>query len=129
MMDGALSFLCDAMDPEAATLRDSFRFLIIPMLNPDGVILGNYRCSLAGCDLNRRWKTPSSHLHPTIKAAKSAILRAAHQLHMFLDFHGHSTATDAFIYGCHAPPLQTRLFPYVLSQVCPYFSFAKSRFG
>ncbi len=28
------------------------------MLNPDGVINGNYRCSLAGCDLNRRWKNP-----------------------------------------------------------------------
>lgn len=27
------------------------------MLNPDGVINGNYRCSLAGCDLNRRWKS------------------------------------------------------------------------
>jgi murein tripeptide amidase MpaA len=29
------------------------------MLNPDGVINGNYRCSLAGADLNRRWKTPN----------------------------------------------------------------------
>ena len=28
------------------------------MVNPDGVIHGNYRCSLAGCDLNRRWKKP-----------------------------------------------------------------------
>jgi len=40
------------------------------MLNPDGVINGNYRCSLAGCDLNRRWKRPSKVLHPTIYATK-----------------------------------------------------------
>jgi len=26
---------------------------IVPMLNPDGVINGSYRCSLAGVDLNR----------------------------------------------------------------------------
>ena len=25
------------------------------MLNPDGVINGNYRCSLLGYDLNRVW--------------------------------------------------------------------------
>ena len=29
------------------------------MLNVDGVIIGNYRCSLAGNDLNRRWHNPS----------------------------------------------------------------------
>jgi hypothetical protein len=29
------------------------------MLNPDGVIHGNYRCSLAGVDLNRQWVNPS----------------------------------------------------------------------
>lgn len=31
---------------------------IIPMVNIDGVIHGNYRTSLIGCDLNRRWKNP-----------------------------------------------------------------------
>lgn len=40
-------------DPVAATLRASFIFKIVPMLNPDGVVNGNYRCSLTGVDLNR----------------------------------------------------------------------------
>lgn len=44
---------------ESHFLREKFIFKIIPMLNPDGVIHGNYRCSLAGCDLNRRWKNPN----------------------------------------------------------------------
>jgi len=35
-------------------LKDHFEFIIIPMLNVDGVINGNYRCSLAACDLNRK---------------------------------------------------------------------------
>jgi murein tripeptide amidase MpaA len=54
-------------------LRDNFIFKIIPMLNPDGVINGNYRCSLAGCDLNRRWKNPNKFLHPTIYHTKKLI--------------------------------------------------------
>lgn len=29
------------------------------MMNPDGVIHGNYRCSLSGVDLNRQWDNPS----------------------------------------------------------------------
>ena len=58
MMRGVLFFITDPHNEEAKILRDKFVFKIIPMLNPDGVINGNYRCSLAGCDLNRRWKVP-----------------------------------------------------------------------
>jgi murein tripeptide amidase MpaA len=66
MMRGVLLFLTDPENEEAKLLRKHFIFKIIPMLNPDGVINGNYRCSLAGCDLNRRWKFPNKNLHPTI---------------------------------------------------------------
>lgn len=51
-------------------LKEKFDFYIIPMLNVDGVINGNYRCSLAACDLNRKWIQPSKVLHPTIYATK-----------------------------------------------------------
>jgi hypothetical protein len=41
-------------DEEVARyLRNNFVFKIIPMLNPDGVLVGNYRTSLSGLDLNR----------------------------------------------------------------------------
>ena len=53
-------------DDEAQELRDKFVIKIIPMVNPDGVIHGNYRVSLLGVDLNRRWKKPSKFLHPTV---------------------------------------------------------------
>ena len=56
---GLINFLADPQNPEAILLRDNFVFKIVPMLNPDGVINGNYRCALTGCDLNRRWKNPS----------------------------------------------------------------------
>jgi murein tripeptide amidase MpaA len=58
MMRGVINFLTDTENIEAKLLREKFIFKLIPMLNPDGVINGNYRTSLAGCDLNRRWKNP-----------------------------------------------------------------------
>lgn len=33
-------------------------FKIVPMLNPDGVIVGNYRTNLAARDLNRTYRDP-----------------------------------------------------------------------
>ena len=43
------------------------------MINIDGVIHGNYRSSLAGCDLNRKWKKPKKKLHPVVYYAKDMI--------------------------------------------------------
>jgi len=50
--EGVIEFLMSD-DLEAIVLRDKYVFKVIPMLNPDGVIVGNYRCSLGGYDLNR----------------------------------------------------------------------------
>lgn len=65
MMQGFIDYLTGP-SLDAKILRDNFVFKIVPMLNPDGVIVGNYRCSLAGVDLNRWWKSPSRKLHPTV---------------------------------------------------------------
>lgn len=51
-MEGFLEFIL-GQEKEAKALRDQFVFKVVPMLNPDGVIVGNYRCSLTGLDLNR----------------------------------------------------------------------------
>lgn len=103
------------------------------MLNPDGVINGNYRCSLAGCDLNRRWKTPSKVLHPIIYNTKK-LIREVHderELVLFCDLHGHSRRKNVFMYGCNIPsnPEETRLLPFIMGKICPYFYFNHSRFG
>lgn len=39
-------------------------FKIIPMVNPDGVVLGNYRTSLSGKDLNREFINPDEYIFP-----------------------------------------------------------------
>lgn len=68
-MQGCLNYLVSD-EEEAKQMRKSFIFYVIPMLNPDGVIQGNHRCSYLGVDLNRRWMHPSRALHPVIFAAK-----------------------------------------------------------
>jgi len=40
-------------------------------MNPDGVICGNYRNSLAGVDLNRQWINPEPLYHPEVQAVKN----------------------------------------------------------
>ena len=54
-------------------LRRNYVIKIIPMLNPDGVIVGNYRTSLAGVDLNRVYKHPEGTLFPTVYHTKKLI--------------------------------------------------------
>ncbi len=75
-LQGVLDFLT-SLDPAACMLRSSFVFKLVPMLNPDGVVNGSYRCSLAGMDLNRcggcwGWpvlalsRTPRSGVHGAV---------------------------------------------------------------
>lgn len=136
MMKGAIEYL---LSPLARVLRKNYVFLIIPMLNPDGVRYGNYRTSLLGVDLNRRWKDPNRFLHPTIYASKKAIaeLKERHQLMMVTDMHGHTKKRNVFMYGCSTKSpelldkeknLLARVIPYHLSRKNPFFSFADSHF-
>lgn len=50
---------------------------------------------------------------------------------LFCDFHGHSRRKNIFMYGCNVPnqPEDTRLFPFLMSHICPFFIYNYSRFG
>ena len=50
VLHGMIDFL---VSREAHKLRDKLIFKIVPMINPDGVVAGNYRTSFIGKDLNR----------------------------------------------------------------------------
>ena len=132
MMKGVIDFLTSEW-LEAQALRKLFVFKIIPMLNPDGVINGNYRWSLAGVDLNRRWRAPSKMIHPTVYETKK-LCRNFHkerEITLFWDLHGHSRKKNIFMYGnaIQENPTSTRLFPYIMSKLWDYFSFKYSRFS
>lgn len=117
---------------EAKVLREKYVFKVIPMMNPDGVFYGNYRCGLAGCDLNRIWKTPSKVLHPTVYAGKKFIKSFCKErnVEFICDFHGHSKKKNIFMYGCNLPeePETTRAFPFILAKMSPYFYYKSCSF-
>eukprot|EP00397_Hematodinium_sp_SG-2012_P004645 GEMP01004657.1.p1 GENE.GEMP01004657.1~~GEMP01004657.1.p1 ORF type:complete len:972 (+),score=171.86 GEMP01004657.1:210-3125(+) len=100
--EGILDFLTSD-SPEAEKLRQNFVWKVIPMLNPDGVINGNYRSNMLGLDLNRRWRCASKNLHPSIWYTKRMIHRLqweGNQIAVYIDLHGHSRQLDWFCYGC-----------------------------
>ncbi|XP_031226768.1 cytosolic carboxypeptidase 2 isoform X4 [Mastomys coucha] len=134
IMNGFLDFIL-SNSPDAQLLRDIFVFKVIPMLNPDGVIVGNYRCSLAGRDLNRHYKTVLKDSFPCIWYTKNMIKRLLEEREVLLycDFHGHSRKNNIFLYGCHSNNhkhwLHERVFPLMLSKNAPdKFSFDSCNF-
>ena len=63
VLNGFIRFLINS-SKEAEDLRNRCNFFIIPMLNPDGVILGNTRVSAVGKDLNREFLSNKKDLYP-----------------------------------------------------------------
>ncbi len=108
-MEGIIDYLTEDSF-EANFLRSNLVFKVFPMVNVDGVVHGNNRCSLAGVDLNRRWRSPSQvfifhspsffipkvkiskKLHPCIYNIKNAIKQFAsvRETKLVIDLHGHS---------------------------------------
>ena len=62
-MEGFIKFLVSE-DPSAQQLRSCFVFYIVPMLNPDGVVVGNFRTSFSGKDLNRQFNKLNKNIFP-----------------------------------------------------------------
>lgn len=125
MMKGLIDFLLGGSD-KAASLREKFIFKVVPMLNPDGVIVGNYRCSLTGRDLNRNYLSLLKDSFPSIWHTRSMIQRLQEErpVALFCDLHGHSKKQNAFIYGCEnltdpRTRFHERVFPVMLSKHAP----------
>lgn len=122
--------LSDAKD--AVALWDSYVFKIIPMLNPDGVIVGNYRTSLSGDDLNRCWDSPCSMKHPEINYTKLLIEKTLQSwpIELYVDCHGHSRNKNIFIYGIADKNLSKweKVFPILYSKKCSSFNYQDCSF-
>lgn len=120
MMKGILDYL---VGPSigAKILRENFVIKIVPMVNADGVINGNTRCSLAGVDLNRAWMDPQKDTNPVIFHLKWLIanLKSERGVTVYCDLHGHSRKKNIFMYGNSFKgdtKHKERIFPYMLDK-------------
>ena len=71
-MRGIIKELTKNYEQYDSILRNNI-IKLIPMVNPDGVVIGNSRCSLAGVDLNRRWGHPNAMIHPEVYFLKKSM--------------------------------------------------------
>ena len=116
-------------------LLQNYVVRLIPMINADGVTMGNSRCSLVGVDLNRRWANPNCIIHPEIYFLKQRMLNATGKIQIFIDLHGHNKRENCFFYGCNKAAdegmvswTKTRLLPKILASIEPIFDYSKCRF-
>jgi hypothetical protein len=127
-MEGLMN-LVFAQTQYGIRLREAFSWLLLPMMNPDGVICGFYRPDLSGDDPNRVWQSPDPVMSPVASCSLNLLdsLRKTRPLLFFLDFHGHTAACNSFVYGFmneDNPDLYSaeRVFPLLMTKHSPLFS-------
>ena len=131
VIEGCIDFLLGKSE-EAKKLREIYNFQIIPMMNPDGVLVGNSRTGFAGCDLNRRWSKPNEIIHPEIYYTKKIILKTAitQNIAFIMDFHGHFGTYNSLFYCNHKEDKKAcSLFPYLCSELSDIISFEQTTFS
>ena len=101
VIQGLIEFLL-SNEPKAISLRKNYIFKIVPMLNPDGVIRGNFRMNSVGKDLNRMWMEENEENSPSVFYCHKMIQKTlnSRNIHFFCDFHGHSSKNNFFLYSC-----------------------------
>ena len=131
VVKGIVDFLMGDSE-EAKKLREIYVFKIVPMMNPDGVLVGNSRTSFAGCDLNRRWGKPNEIIHPEIYSTKQMILKLSNQrkIAFILDCHGHFGTFNSLFYCNYKDNKRTcKLFPYICSKLSKIINFQQCSFS
>ena len=119
------------------------------MINVDGVIIGNYRTSMSGNDLNRQYSHPDKKLHPEVYALKNIMKHLTfgkkrdpdtegiqiieEDILTYIDIHGHSLKKNVFMYGNQYPLssdkyYKTRLIPKLFSEETQSFRYYSSQF-
>lgn len=77
VLDGLIDCLVgDNSGVEEFLTQHNLCFHIIPMLNPDGVVVGNYRTGIIGEDFNRRFASGKRDVFPEIYLLKKMITDA-----------------------------------------------------
>ena len=131
VVKGCIDFLMGDSE-EAKQLRENYVFKIVPMMNPDGVLVGNSRTSFAGCDLNRRWGKPNEIIHPEVYSAKQMITKLSNQRNIafIIDCHGHFGTFNSLFYCNYKDNKRAcKLFPYICSKLSQIINFQQCTFA
>ncbi|XP_068620865.1 cytosolic carboxypeptidase 6-like [Battus philenor] len=82
---GLLDYVLSSAE-NASAVKDHIVIQVVPMLNPDGVFLGNHRADILGSDPNRCWNRATTFAHPALVAVKEHIRKITAEKNLQLDF-------------------------------------------
>lgn len=110
-VEGLVAWLLSA-DPYAALLLHDAIIDIVPMANPDGVYLGNYRTNANSANLEDEWAAPYQSAEPEVAALRTAIegcmgtpaQPGANPLRVLLNLHSSHNISYPFLYLHTANP-------------------------
>jgi murein tripeptide amidase MpaA len=91
--EGMTIRLLAGRDSRSRRLSRELDVTIVPVANPDGVMLGNMRCNAAGRDLNRTWYDPQPD-SPEVVGLLRSMERTG--VDLFLDLHGDEVSPEAY---------------------------------
>ena len=137
MCNGVIDFLLRVRDERAQAARRAFVFKIVPILNPDGVARGHYRCDTRGVNLNRCYAEPDPVEHPAIHALKQLITETHRQqpgaLAFLIDLHAHANKKGCFAFGnCHPSAealAESVAYTKLVAMNCPFFDLSACNFA
>lgn len=98
-------FLQYKQNQQIQLLLDNFVFVMVPMINPDGVSRGHYRVDSLGQNLNRFYMNPTIQDQPSVYAIREYFnyLHKTRQLYFYMDLHAHAGKRGIFSFGNSLP--------------------------
>ena len=72
VVEGLIDWLTSG-DPRAELLLDRALIEVVPMANPDGVVLGNYRTNALSAEIESLWSAPYTQSIPEVVALRTGI--------------------------------------------------------
>lgn len=130
-MEKLLNF--DAEDKsEAAVLRDNFMFIILPMLNPDGVSAGNSVSTFAGVSLAKSFEQPERFITPESYYTRKLIqtLAQTNEIVFYADFRSSDMFANCWLNGCEeegVPGRRQRELPVFLANWLNHFELERCK--
>ena len=109
MLEGLINFLTSD-DVSACGFRNHYVWYIVPMVNPDGVYLGNSRATSELRDPNRDWNNANQQsVEINLVRAHANSINAGPGIDMFIDWH--SQMDDERWYNFNYAPSGNTFFP------------------